>query len=101
VSRTSVLRGALECTKPQARELDCGFGVLVAGGGVEPPTYRFSVGRSYQLSYPAKTGKPYRNPSAPTKTGRRSDLGGPNRCPYAVQVVWPPSRVIGQQAPIV
>ena len=23
----------------------------VARGGVEPPTYRFSVGRSYQLSY--------------------------------------------------
>ncbi len=24
---------------------------LVARGGVEPPTFRFSVGRSYQLSY--------------------------------------------------
>ena len=24
---------------------------LVARGGVEPPTYRFSGGRSYQLSY--------------------------------------------------
>ncbi len=23
----------------------------VARGGVEPPTFRFSVGRSYQLSY--------------------------------------------------
>src|SRR5690242_12804878 len=25
--------------------------VTVARGGVEPPTFRFSVGRSYQLSY--------------------------------------------------
>jgi hypothetical protein len=24
---------------------------VVARGGVEPPTFRFSVGRSYQLSY--------------------------------------------------
>jgi hypothetical protein len=32
-----------------------GSGILpdyVVGGGVEPPTYRFSGGRSYQLSYP-------------------------------------------------
>ncbi len=28
----------------------------VARGGVEPPTFRFSVGRSYQLSYLAGTG---------------------------------------------
>lgn len=27
---------------------------MVARGGVEPPTYRFSGGRSYQLSYLAK-----------------------------------------------
>lgn len=27
---------------------------LVARGGVEPPTYRFSGGRSYQLSYLAR-----------------------------------------------
>jgi hypothetical protein len=27
----------------------------VARGGVEPPTFRFSVGRSYQLSYLAVT----------------------------------------------
>ena len=26
-------------------------GIAVARGGVEPPTFRFSVGRSYQLSY--------------------------------------------------
>ena len=28
----------------------------VARGGVEPPTFRFSVGRSYQLSYLARLG---------------------------------------------
>jgi hypothetical protein len=28
---------------------------LVARGGVEPPTYRFSGGRSYQLSYLARS----------------------------------------------
>jgi hypothetical protein len=30
------------------------FGLGVARGGVEPPTFRFSVGRSYQLSYLAE-----------------------------------------------
>jgi hypothetical protein len=30
---------------------------LVARGGVEPPTFRFSVGRSYQLSYLAVCGE--------------------------------------------
>src|SRR5450631_1043372 len=34
---------------PRVRALTCGF--VVARGGVEPPTFRFSVGRSYQLSY--------------------------------------------------
>ena len=29
---------------------------MVARGGVEPPTYRFSGGRSYQLSYLAGSG---------------------------------------------
>ena len=33
-----------------ADELD----LWVARGGVEPPTFRFSVGRSYQLSYLAR-----------------------------------------------
>ena len=37
--------------KPQFSELIRG-GTTVVGGGVEPPTYRFSGGRSYQLSYP-------------------------------------------------
>jgi hypothetical protein len=30
---------------------------VVARGGVEPPTFRFSVGRSYQLSYLAIVGR--------------------------------------------
>lgn len=30
----------------------------VARGGIEPPTYRFSVGRSYQLSYLAVASRP-------------------------------------------
>ena len=35
----------------------------VARGGVEPPTFRFSVGRSYQLSYLAVLrGRLYRIP---------------------------------------
>src|SRR5215472_10228924 len=29
----------------------CGWSVVVVRGGVEPPTFRFSGGRSYQLSY--------------------------------------------------
>ena len=29
----------------------CDLRLCVARGGVEPPTFRFSVGRSYQLSY--------------------------------------------------
>jgi hypothetical protein len=33
---------------------------MVARGGVEPPTYRFSGGRSYQLSYLAETGAVHR-----------------------------------------
>ncbi len=36
----------------------------VARGGVEPPTYRFSGGRSYQLSYLAVAGA-----GAPTRGG--------------------------------
>ena len=31
---------------------------MVARGGVEPPTFRFSVGRSYQLSYLAIASAP-------------------------------------------
>jgi hypothetical protein len=41
----------------------------VARGGVEPPTYRFSGGRSYQLSYLA--GRPDETPNhgGATQTG--------------------------------
>lgn len=35
------------------------LGLWVARGGVEPPTFRFSVGRSYQLSYLAGIGSCY------------------------------------------
>ena len=34
----------------------CVVRVVVVRGGVEPPTFRFSGGRSYQLSYLTKTG---------------------------------------------
>ena len=55
---------------------------LVARGGVEPPTYRFSGGRSYQLSYLAREDrKPDRTPATQTGlepatfavTGRRAN----------------------------
>ena len=53
---------------------------LVARGGVEPPTFRFSVGRSYQLSYLAGMSCS-RSPATPTGlepatfavTGRRAN----------------------------
>ena len=48
---------------------------LVARGGVEPPTFRFSVGRSYQLSYLAVPswagGNHTREPGAPDGIDRR------------------------------
>ena len=40
---------------------------MVARGGVEPPTYRFSGGRSYQLSYLAET--PVTTRGEATQTG--------------------------------
>ena len=37
--------------------------MCVGRGGVEPPTFRFSGGRSYQLSYlPMERDKPYLSP---------------------------------------
>ncbi len=42
-----------DCPRP-ARGRRIGEKLLVARGGVEPPTSRFSVGRSYQLSYLAR-----------------------------------------------
>ena len=58
--------------------------LLVARGGVEPPTFRFSVGRSYQLSYLAlhgaacdrqkKTATPTGlEPATSAVTGRRAN----------------------------
>ena len=41
----------------------------VARGGVEPPTFRFSVGRSYQLSYLAEGDRRRRSPSGQNHTG--------------------------------
>src|SRR5690606_17130180 len=46
-----------------------GASVLVGRGGVEPPTFHFSGGRSYQLSYLPKRRTPYM--SSP----RRRQLG--------------------------
>ena len=38
-------------TQPRTLELDELVRLVVVRGGVEPPTFRFSGGRSYQLSY--------------------------------------------------
>lgn len=53
----------------------------VARGGVEPPTFRFSVGRSYQLSYLAEQPALWAGMATPTGlepatsavTGRRAN----------------------------
>ncbi len=51
----------------------------MARGGVEPPTFRFSVGRSYQLSYLAVPVRAYRatqtglEPATFAVTGRRAN----------------------------
>ncbi len=50
----------------------------MARGGVEPPTFRFSVGRSYQLSYlaagPAEPADPTGlEPATSAVTGRRAN----------------------------
>jgi Protein of unknown function (DUF2630) len=49
----------------------------VARGGVEPPTFRFSVGRSYQLSYLA--GCTPRGEARPNSTGARAEPRNPVR----------------------
>lgn len=52
------------------------FGLHVARGGVEPPTYRFSVGRSYQLSYLAKRVECYMSATAAAESvGQRTRSG--------------------------
>lgn len=52
---------------------------MVARGGVEPPTFRFSVGRSYQLSYLAGSGQtlPEAAYGAETATSFGPDPGPP------------------------
>jgi hypothetical protein len=45
--------------------------MLVARGGIEPPTYRFSGGRSYQLSYLAKAPEALMNFRDPDGTRTR------------------------------
>src|SRR6476659_4966780 len=68
-----------------------GPAVLVGRGGVEPPTFHFSGGRSYQLSYLPKRRKPYPRARPATKTGRGRILAGVAARPYAVGAVRPPS----------
>ncbi len=66
---------AWNAPKPQTRESDLRLHV-VARGGVEPPTFRFSVGRSYQLSYLALTSwatPTGLEPATSAVTGRRAN----------------------------
>ncbi len=61
--------------EPQASGADMGL-FAVARGGVEPPTFRFSVGRSYQLSYLALTSRATPTglePATSAVTGRRAN----------------------------
>lgn len=60
---------------PQVDGAQCPARGLVARGGVEPPTFRFSVGRSYQLSYLAVLGVAVLTglePATSALTGRRA-----------------------------
>ena len=59
-----------------------GCGLLVARGGVEPPTFRFSVGRSYQLSYLAS-----RHPQDIAKSLPRERLATPTGLEPATSAV--------------
>ena len=66
----------------------------VARGGVEPPTFRFSVGRSYQLSYLADTRPDHRSARASRTLPERSgghENGARPAFPYADPRFWPPS----------
>ena len=55
---------------------------MVARGGVEPPTFRFSVGRSYQLSYLAvMRTKGVDSPAAHPRFFRRQTISGESTVP--------------------
>jgi hypothetical protein len=56
---------------------------VVARGGVEPPTFRFSVGRSYQLSYLAWRNRLGEQPVAKARSKLRASRPRPgsNRRP--------------------
>ena len=76
---------------------------MVARGGVEPPTFRFSVGRSYQLSYLAGAPSPgakrvHTIPEgfAALETGGSREYGPGTLAPYAGARPDP-----GPRAPIV
>ena len=81
---------------------------VVARGGVEPPTFRFSVGRSYQLSYLAvlaETPGPTGGATIPERQERRG-IGVGERGDGFWRAVWPRPMlggraVRGGQAPIV
>ena len=73
---------------PAGAALRC---AAVARGGVEPPTYRFSVDRSYQLSYLAEARGTLPEARRGTKTGA-ARLPGP---------AAPPLCCAGSPAPIV
>src|SRR5918993_3542743 len=66
---------------------------MVARGGVEPPTFRFSVGRSYQLSYLAAACWTGVRTGEQNLTGAiRAHENGARGCfPYADPRFWPPS----------
>ena len=51
---------ALASNGPRCKIPDQRLFCVVARGGVEPPTFRFSVGRSYQLSYLAAVPRDWR-----------------------------------------
>ena len=54
-------------------------GQVVARGGVEPPTFRFSVGRSYQLSYLAGCTPPHSRSAKRVHTVPEQTAGSENR----------------------
>ena len=60
--------------------------LLVGRGGVEPPTFHFSGGRSYQLSYLPERGETLPEP----------DRGHESRCPTtnAYAVVRSPAPIV-------